>query len=117
MWQLVHIFIWKVLITKYYYFREKNALKKLKSILFQCFKSCCPFMNLAAQFTNNLFQYLRGYYILTLYKLLVMSIIFAKETMGLFLTSATPDASQNRWFQHQKNLKMPFTILRASKSN
>jgi hypothetical protein len=28
-----------------------------------------------------------------------MSIIFAKETIG---PSLSPDASQNRWFQHQK---------------
>jgi hypothetical protein len=40
-----------------------------------------------------------------------MSIIFAKETMGLSLTSAAPDSSQNRCSQHQKNLKMYLKIL------
>jgi hypothetical protein len=40
-----------------------------------------------------------------------MSIIFAKETMGLSFTSAAPDVSQNRWFQHQKNLKLSIKIL------
>jgi hypothetical protein len=35
-----------------------------------------------------------------------MSIIFAKETMDLSVTPAAPGASQNSWFQHQKNLKM-----------
>jgi hypothetical protein len=43
--------------------------------------------------------------------LLVISINFAKETMGPSLTSAAPDASQNRWFQLQKNLKMSIKIL------
>jgi hypothetical protein len=38
MWQRVHIIIWKVSIAKYYYFREKNALKKLKSIFFNVLK-------------------------------------------------------------------------------
>jgi hypothetical protein len=40
-----------------------------------------------------------------------MGINFAKETMGLSLTTAAPDASQNRWFQLQKNLKMSIKIL------
>ncbi len=35
-----------------------------------------------------------------------LKIMSAKETMGPSLASAAPDASQNRWFQHQKNLKM-----------
>jgi hypothetical protein len=40
-----------------------------------------------------------------------MSIIFAKETMGLSLTSAAPDASQKFTPDFIKNLKMLIKIL------
>jgi hypothetical protein len=47
-------------------------------------------------------------YILTFYKVFIMSIIFAKETiMGLSFTSAAPDASQNRWVQHTEKTFLP----------